>query len=211
MEKRGISKAATLRMPLYLRYLQWAFAQGERYVSSEKLAQSILVSAVLVRKDLARVTSTSGTPRLGFEVQQLMKDIEKFLGYDNLSDVIIVGVGGLGKAFLSYEGFKNNGLNIVAAFDIDPKITGKKIAGKTVYDMSDLERYVNRKHVNLAIITVPKTSAQEVLDRLVKAGIRGVWNFAPTALIAPPDVVVKNEDLSSSLALLSNELANRSI
>ena len=207
MNAQEMSKATIARMPLYLRFLQEENHKGEKYISSAVIAQNIPVSAVLVRKDLAMVSSLPGKPRLGFEVVRLISDIEKFLGYDNLSDAVIVGAGGLGKAFLGYEGFKNNGLNIVAAFDVEPSVVGEKIAGKTVYPLENFERFVREKKVNIGIITVPKAAAQETLDLMARAGIKAVWNFAPATLHIPKGVILKNEDLSASLALLAGELS----
>lgn len=206
-EQQDISKATIGRMPLYLRFLQEENSKGEKYISSALIAQNIPVSAVLVRKDLATVSSHPGKPRLGFEVVRLIADIEKFLGYDNLSDAVIVGAGGLGKAFLGYEGFKNNGLNIIAAFDVDPTVVGEKIAGKTVYPLGDFSDFVREKKINIGIITVPKAVAQETLDMMARAGIKAVWNFAPAPLHTPKGVILKNEDLSASLALLAGELS----
>ena len=207
MNELEISKATIGRMPLYLRFLQEENSRGEKYISSAVIAQNIPVSAVLVRKDLALVSSKPGKPRLGFEVVRLIADIEKFLGYDNLSDAVIVGAGGLGKAFLGYEGFKSNGLNIVAAFDVDPRIVGEEIAGKKVYPMDKFSDFVQHKKINIGIITVPKAAAQETLDTRVRAGIKAVWNFAPAPLRVPKGIILKNEDLSASLALLAGELS----
>ena len=162
-----------------------------------------------MRKDLAIVSSQPGRPRLGFEVVRLIADIEKFLGYDNLSDAVIVGAGGLGKAFLGYEGFKSNGLNIVAAFDVDPAVIGERIAGKEVYALSELPQFVTKGKINIGIVTVPKEAAQGVVDLMVRSGIRAVWNFAPIPLKVPKGIIVKNEDLSASLALLAGELSKR--
>lgn len=211
MGKREISSATIARMPQYLRYLQGALQRGERYVSSAEIAKSIAVSAVLVRKDLSIVSSIEGRPRLGFEIRRLVGDIEKFLGYDNLSDAVVVGAGALGKAFLGYEGFKNNGLNVVAAFDVDPEIVGKSVNGKQIYHVSQLSAFVRSRNIRIGILTVPKGAAQAVLDELVAAGVRGVWNFAATDLTAPKEVVVKTEDLSASLAFLAGEMIRRSI
>ena len=207
MNELEISKATIGRMPLYLRFLQEENSRGEKYISSAVIAQNNPVSAVLVRKDLALVSSKPGKPRLGFEVVRLIADIEKFLGYDNLSDAVIVGAGGLGKAFLGYEGFKSNGLNIVAAFDVDPRIVGEEIAGKKVYPMDKFSDFVQHKKINIGIITVPKAAAQEILDAMVRAGIKAVWNFAPAPLRVPKGIILKNEDLSASLALLAGELS----
>ena len=133
-------------------------------------------------------------------------DIEKFLGYDNLSDAIIVGAGGLGRAFLGYEGFKNNGLNIVAAFDVSKKLIGTSVMGKEILPLSALDDFVAEHKVRIGIITVPKTAAQEVLNKMVGAGIKAIWNFAPAPLRAPKEVVLKTEDLAASLAMLAGKL-----
>ena len=209
MSEKELSGASIARMPVYLRCLQKKLSDGKRFVSSTELASDALVSAVLVRKDLEKVSSLKGKPRIGFDVQRLITDIEKFLGYDNLTDAVIVGAGGLGRAFLSYEGFKQNGLNLVAGFDIDEKIVGTSVAGKPVYPVAELSSFVEREHIRIGIITAPKSAAQEILDSMVAAGIKGVWNFAPVRLFAPKSVVIKNEDLSASFALLVSGLYRR--
>lgn len=205
MEKE-ISKATIARMPLYLRFLQEENSKGETYISSTVIAQSIAVSAVLVRKDLAMVSSEPGRPRLGFSIVRLIADIEKFLGYDSLSDAVIVGAGGLGRAFLGYEGFKSNGLNVVAAFDNNQKLFGEIINGKPVLSMQAFEEFVKGHNVRIGIITVPKQAAQEVLDAMERAGIQAVWNFAPAPLRIPKGMIVKTEDLAASLAILAGKL-----
>ncbi len=205
-DHKDISKATIARMPLYLRFLQEENSKGEEYISSTVLAQNISVSSVLVRKDLALVSSQAGRPRLGFAISRLIVDIEKFLGYDNLSDAVVVGAGGLGRAFLGYEGFKSNGLHVLAAFDIDEKLVGKTVAGKSILHLDDLETFVREREVKIGIITVPKNAAQAVLNRLVDAGVKAVWNFAPTPLRAPQDIVLKTEDLAASLAMLAGQL-----
>lgn len=204
-ETREISKATIARMPLYLHFLQEENSRGAQYISSSVIAQSISVSSVLVRKDLALVSSEAGRPRLGFSVSRLIVDIEKFLGYNDLSDVVIVGAGGLGRAFLGYEGFKNNGLNIVAAFDVDEDLVGTEIAGKQVYHLDELEKFVKEHKIKIGIITVPKHAAQGVLNRMVEAGMGAIWNFAPTPLRAPKNIVLKTEDLAASLAILAGK------
>ena len=205
-EEKSISKATVARMPLYLHFLQEETAKGSKYISSTVIAQNISVSSVLVRKDLALVSSEAGRPRLGFAVNRLIVDIEKFLGYDNLSDVIVVGAGGLGRAFLGYEGFKNNGLNVVAAFDVDKDLIGTSVSGKRILDLEEMETFVKENSIRIAVITVPKHAAQEVLNRLIDAGIEAVWNFAPAPLRAPKNIVLKTEDLAASLAMLAGKL-----
>ena len=208
LDGKGISKATLSRMPLYLHFLQEENSKGAQYISSTVIAQSISVSAVLVRKDLALVSSEAGRPRLGFAVSRLIVDIEKFLGYDNHSDAIIVGAGGLGRAFLGYEGFKHNGLNVVAAFDVDEKLIGNKVAGKEILPLHALGEFVKAKKIRIGIITVPKTAAQDVLNQMADAGIKAVWNFAPTPLRVPQGIILKTEDLAASLAILAGKLYN---
>ncbi len=205
-EKKEISKATISRLPLYLRFLQEEREKGASYISSSVIAQSISVSSVLVRKDLEVVSSEAGKPRKGFGIACLIADIEKFLGYDNCSDVVVVGAGGLGKAFLGYEGFKNNGLSIIAAFDKDQSLVGTTVSDKPVYSMDDFEGFVRKNKVRIGIIAVPKDAAQETLDRMVAAEIKAVWNFAPATLSAPKEIVLKTEDLAANLAILSGRL-----
>ena len=171
-EKKEISKATFGRLPLYLRFLQEEMDKGKSYISSSVIAHNISVSSVLVRKDLEVVSSTTGIPRRGFGVARLIADIEKFLGYDNRSDVVVVGAGGLGKAFLGYEGFKNNGLSIVAAFDVDERLIGSTVAGKPVYSMNDFEEFVSSRKIRIGIIAAPKNAAQEILDKWWRQGLK---------------------------------------
>ncbi len=201
-----ISKATLARMPLYLHFLQEEDSKGAQYISSTVIAQNISVSSVLVRKDLALVSSEPGRPRLGFSISRLIVDIEKFLGYDNLSNAIIVGAGGLGRAFLCYEGFKSNGLNIVAAFDVSEKLIGTQVAGKEILPLSALKDFVAEHKIKIGVITVPKVAAQDVLNRMVEAGIRAIWNFAPAPLRVPKEIILKTEDLAASLAMLAGKL-----
>ena len=206
IEKKNVSKATIERLPLYLRFLQEESGRGTEYISSSVMAKAIAVSSVLVRKDLEAVSSEAGRPRLGFRIARLIADIEKFLGYDNLSDVVLVGAGGLGKAFLGYEGFKSNGLNVVAAFDCNLQLVGKEVAGKKILHLDDFDEFVKERKIRIGIIAVPARAAQEILDKMVGAGIKAIWNFAPAPLRAPKDVVLKTEDLAASLAMLAGKI-----
>ena len=206
---KEISKAAVARMPLYLHLLQEENSKGTKFVSSTAIAQSIAVSSVLVRKDLELVSSEPGRPKIGFAVSRLIVDIEKFLGDDTVSSAVVVGAGGLGRAFLGYEGFKQNGLNVLAAFDVDKKLIGKTVAGKNILPMTALDEYIKENKVKIGIITVPKHAAQKVADKMVEAGVQAVWNFAPVPLRVPKDIVLKTEDLAASLAILAGKLYRR--
>lgn len=203
-----ITKALLTRLPLYYCYLRDRIGE-EEYISSASLATSLNLNPVQVRKDLAAVSRSAGTPRLGFSAHTLLEDLQEFLGYDNENEVFLVGVGGLGRTLLAYEGFTQYGLRIVAGFDVDENLVGLKINGKTIFPMSKLHDLVKRLNVKIGIIAVPKEYAQEVCNTLIKAGILAIWNFAPTHLDVPEHIVVKNENLAASLANLTKQITDK--
>lgn len=203
-----MSRATESRMPAYLRYLKGEAGKGVGYVSSAAIAKDMGISAVGVRKDLALVASAPGKPRLGFEVKELIADIERFLGFHRYTSVIVVGAGGLGRAMLAYEGFENYGINVVAAFDIAPSKIGA-VKGKPVYPMERLAEVVKQEHITTAILTVPKETAQSACDSIVQAGIKAIMNFAPVYLNVPDGVYIKYEDLAASLSTLSSVLLSK--
>ena len=206
-ELTNISKATIGRMPSYLRFLKERELAWERTISSTAIAEGLSLNAVQVRKDLAVISSVAGKPKLGFEIADLIAGINRFLGYDNVTDAVLVGAGGLGRALVGYGGFKNYGLNIVAAFDTSPKLIGKSFGGVQVFDAAETSRLVRRLNVLIGIIAVPKEAAQQVADELVEGGVRAIWNFAPANLVLPQGIAVKNEDMAASLAILSKRLA----
>jgi AT-rich DNA-binding protein len=185
MEKPKISRAALERLPAYLRCLTELRKDGIKSVSSTVISEKLGFHPVQVRKDLSLATGVEGRPRTGFAVSELIASLEHYLGYDNRSDAVLIGAGKLGRALMSYEGFSNYGLNIVAAFDISPKVIGTTVSGKRILDFMKLETRVKNTGVRMGIIAVPKTSAQEVADKLIAAGVKGIWNFAPINLSVP--------------------------
>jgi len=205
---KEISIQALQRLPLYLQYLKALPADRDIYISAKVLSSALGFGEIQVRKDLAAV-SDGGKPKVGYCAAELIKDIENFLGYDNVNDAVLVGAGKLGKALLSYEGFKAYGLNIVAAFDSDPGKCGIDESGKQIFHISKMENLCERMKIEIGIITVPAASAQEVCDILVKSGIRAVWNFAPAHLSVPAGVLLKNENMAASLAVLSKHLSEK--
>ena len=206
IDNKDISKATLNRLPSYLKYLYQLDKLNVATVSSTTIANGLNLNPVQVRKDIALVSSVAGKPKMGYVTKEIIADLESFLGYNNTHDAILVGVGGLEKAFLGYGGFENYGLNIVAAFDNNEKLVNTRINGKPVYDVSRLQSIVARFNIKIGIITVPSYAAQEVADRMVAAGIKAIWNFASVHLNIPSDVALKNEDLASSLALLSLQI-----
>lgn len=204
-----ISKATLNRLPSYLKYLYQLDKLNVATVSSTTIANGLNLNPVQVRKDIAFVSTVAGKPKTGYVTKEIIADLESFLGYNNTHDAILVGVGGLGRAFLGYSGFGNYGLNIAMAFDTNEKIINTKINGKQVYDISKLQSMVERLKIQIGIITVPSYAAQDVADKMVAAGIKAIWNFASVHLNIPADVALKNEDLASSLALLSLQINNK--
>ncbi len=208
-ENTLMSKATLNRLPSYLRYLYQLDKLNVVTVSSTTIANGLNLNPVQVRKDIALVSSVAGKPKTGYVTKELIADLESYLGYNNTHDAILVGVGGLGRAFLGYGGFSKYGLNIVAAFDSNDSIINTKINGKPVYDVGQMQKIVERLNIRIGIITVPSHAAQDIADKMVAAGIKAIWNFASVHLALPADVAFKNEDLAASLALLSMRLSSK--
>lgn len=200
MERKEISKAVLKRLPGYLSYLKGLDMQN---ISATYIASALNMGEVQVRKDLAAV-SDGGRPKVGYDRVALMEDISKFLGYDNTTDAILIGAGKLGQALLGYSGFEEYGLNILAAFDAAPMAS--EAEGKPILPMTELESFCKTHNVLMGIITVPAVAAQQVCDQLIDSGIKAVWNFAPTHLEVPTNILVQNENMATSLAVLSMHL-----
>ena len=204
METKKISKSVLKRLPGYLAYLKSMPENSPAHISATALAGALGMGEVQVRKDLAMV-SDGGRPKIGYLREALIEDIEQFLGYDNTTDAVLIGAGKLGQALMAYNGFDEYGLNIMAAFDRNPKIE-KTDEGKPVYPMTKLEQYCRSHKILMGIITVPSDGAQEVADLLIAGGIKAIWNFAPTHLDVPDNILVQNENMATSLAVLSVHL-----
>ena len=205
-----VMKSTLSRLPLYYGYIDRLQAVGVETVSSAMLAQHLNLNPVLVRKDLAQVSSVAGHPRTGFEVNQLLDDIGNYMGYNKMDEAILVGVGSMGRILLTNSKFEKFGLNIVVGFDKDPYLCGIQLEGKHILPMEKMESLVQRMGIRIGIITVPDDQAQEVCDQMVRCGIKAIWNFAFVPLKVPEDVLVKNENLPSSLAVLAHKLAMKS-
>ena len=203
-----ISKKTLSRLPLYLGYLKEQKRFGQKTISATMIADGLGLNQVQVRKDLAQI-SCGGKPRIGYMIDELETDIERFLGYNNVNSAVIVGAGNLGKALMSYVGFKQYGLDIAAAFDADGALTNSEFNGIPISPVEKLPDIAKRLKIHIGIITVPAPHAQKVCDMLVDAGVLAVWNFAPTVLKVPEGILVQNENMASSLALLCNHLSQR--
>ncbi len=207
MEKKHLTKNQLRRLPSYLHLLKNLSGSGMKDVSCQTIASCLDLNKEQVRKDIALISSINGVPNKGRDINLLIKDIETILGYDDTHNAFIVGVGSLGKAFLHYKGFENYGLKIVCAFDNNPDIVGKNINDKPVYNVSEINKELLEKlNAKIGVISVPAEAAQEVADKMVSAGVEAIWNFAPTKLLLPKDIIVSNMDLATSLAVLSHQL-----
>ncbi len=208
MENEKVKSAplpSVRRLPLYLGFLKQLQANGRNIVSCTHLAEAFGFESVQIRKDLA-ITGIVGRPKVGYEVSNLIESIEGFLGWNNMSQAFLIGAGSLGSAYLGYERFKEYGVEILAAFDIDPQKIGTTIHGKDVFSLDKFSDLVQRLHVHIAILTVPALAAQDVADLVVGTGIKGILNFSPAKLDVPDDVMVEDVNLAASLAALSSRL-----
>lgn len=202
---KSIPLPAIRRYPSYLRRLKAYEKGGTEWVSATTLAKDLSLSSILVRKDLA-LTGLEGRPKYGFAIKPLISAIEDCLGWNNATDAVLIGAGNLGTALMGYSGFAQYGLTIVAVFDSDESKADTKVQGVPVLPMEKLEDYINRTRIPMAVLTVPAESAQRTAEKLEKAGIRGIWNFAPVKLKLSEQVIIQRVDLASSFAELSSRL-----
>jgi len=193
------------RLSSYNILLRNMLDSGSAFVSCTKIGETLRIEPTTVRKDLA-YTGIIGKPKVGYEIAALVDAIEHFMGWKNVTEAFLVGVGSLGTALLGYQKFDRYGMKIVAAFDSDPAKVGQVVHGHEVFDISRLPDLAQRLHTLVGIITTPPEAAQSVADILVVSGLRAIWNLAPASLSVPEGIIVQNEELFSSLAILSSKL-----
>ena len=203
----AVSRQTISRLPVYLGYLR-SLEGSMLTISAKAIAEALSLKDVQVRKDLAAVSS-SGKPKIGYVTADLISELENFLGYNSPSDALLAGAGKLGRALMSYQGFNAYGLNIVAAFDTDPNLINTQEAGKSILPLSQMKQFCEERRVRIGIITVPAACAQEVCEMMLESGILAIWNFAPVRLNVPDTILVQNENMASSLALLRSHLGER--
>ena len=203
-----ISQQAMHRLPYYLQFLKKLRTEGAKYASAPILAAKFKFTEIQVRKDISSISSVKGKPKTGFEINTLIADMEETLGYNQKDLAVLVGAGSLGKALMGFKGFGFYGIDIVAAFDSDPSKIGTVISDKPVHSSDDISVWCRENHVPIGIITVPEKFAQIACDQLVGGNIKAIWNFAPTHLSVSSDILVQNENMAASLALLSKHLKN---
>ncbi len=197
---RGISETVIRRMPVYHRYLKELIEDGVERVSSKELSGLTGFSASQIRQDLNNFGGF-GQQGYGYNTKALKDQIDKILGIDKSYKSIVIGAGRLGQAIARYNGFRDSGFNVISLFDIKDDIDD--ISGIKVRKMEDLEKYIRDEGVDVAIITVPREVCEDVAKRVIDAGVRGIWNFAPYDLKGPEGIVVENIRLNDSLLTLS--------
>lgn len=202
MKVPRISQATVSRLPVYVDCLMKFAGEGVAIVSSKQLSQAAGVSAAQLRKDLSYL-GDFGIPGTGYVVNNLLRQMARYIGLTRQWRVAIVGYGDLGSALSRYRGFLDRNFSIVAAFDVDPAKLGRRNGDVEVHSIANLETVIKEKEVELALITTPAHAAQQVADRLVAAGVRAILSFAPVPLVLPDDVVLREVDLATEIRILS--------
>ncbi|MFA7231654.1 MAG: redox-sensing transcriptional repressor Rex [Victivallaceae bacterium] len=206
MNNARIQKLPSIRrLPSYLHRLNEMRFEGCDKVSTTLLAGHMNIEPIVVRKDL-EITGVTGQPGVGYQVDELIAAIKKFLGWDNTSEALLAGAGSLGSALLGYQGFEDYGLKIIAAFDTAADKIGTRIHGCEVFELARLPELSRKFHVCMGILCVPPASAQAVADLMIEGGIRAIWNFTSVSLQVPEGIVVQREVIASGLAVMSIKL-----
>lgn len=201
-DKVGSIPEPTLRrLPWYLSFVKLLQTEGHRYVSSPRIASGVGVDAALVAKDLSYV-KLQGRTRVGYETTALIEYLEEFLGFTQRHRAFLIGVGSLGSGLLADKGLNQFGLEVRAGFDVAQELIGTEVAGVPVHHIDELASRIQAEEIKIAILTVPILQAQLMTDRLVRAGIKAIWNFTPFRIQAPADVVVQNTSMYAHLALM---------
>lgn len=204
-----IPTPAVRRLSLYLRQLEAFQESGVTTVSSKQLGEALSLSDAQVRKDLAYF-GQFGHPGIGYRVSELVLRVRRILGTDKISSVLLVGVGNLGQALLAFRGFTKRGFEVVAAFDDDPGKIGQQLEGVPairIQPLDEMPETARRMGIRVGMLTVPASVAQEVAECMVKAGVRGILNFAPVRLRLGPEVAISSVDLAVHLEQLSFQVS----
>jgi len=205
IDRNSASIPTIRRLPAYLQVVRQADEDGITVISGTIIADELELEPIQVRKDLA-VTGIIGKPRVGYVVKDLIAALENFLQWNVNNNAVVVGAGHLGTALIGHSEFRKNGLNIIAAFDIDPTKVGKRFHGVSVYSLSDLEGFLKEYPVELVLMTVPHFAAQDIAEDLMRIGVKKIWSFSNVKIKVPDeysDVLIQKEDISSGYAVLS--------
>lgn len=202
MEKSSIPEVVVARLPVYIQKLNQLVREGREIVSSQEMAEHLGVSSAQIRKDLS-FFGGFGKQGTGYNVINLLESLRSILNLNQIWEVVLVGVGHLGQALLSYQGFSRNGFEIIMAFDNDPKIIGKTFAGIKVTDVNEMQNHICPRGVPIAILTVPAGNAQEMADQLIRCGVKAILNYAPVTLKVPEGIRLANIDPVLSLQTIT--------
>ena len=193
MEKTSIPEVVIARLPVYIQKLNQLMREGRENVSSQEMAEFLGVTSAQIRKDLS-LFGGFGKKGTGYNVINLLESLRSILNLNQIWEVVLVGVGKLGQALLSYQGFSRKGFEIVMAFDNDPNVIGQTIAGVKVRDVSEMQNLTCPRNIPIAILTVPAANAQEMADQLIHCGVKAILNYAPVTLKVPEGVKLSNID-----------------
>ena len=207
VDKMKISISTLRRLPVYLNYLK-QLPEEQVNISATAIATALRYGDVQVRKDLGAV-SGAGKPKVGYNRVELIETLERFLGYREVKKAVLVGAGKLGEALMGYGGFRDYGLDIVAAFD--NRNFGEEVSGKMIYNITELKDFCQKENIKIGVITVPHFAAQQVADLMYESEIKAIWNFAPIHLNLPSDILVHDENMAASLALLTKQLEDKEL
>lgn len=207
MEDREISRAVIGRLPRYYRYLGELLDEGVERISSSDLSKKMRVTASQIRQDLNNFGGF-GQQGYGYNVKYLYTEIGKILGLDRTHNIIIIGAGNLGQALANYVGLEKSGFILKGLFDVNPRLEGVTIRGIPIRRMDELKAFIRHNDIEIAVLTIPKSKAEEVAGVLVEGGIQGIWNFAHTDLVLPDNVIVESVHLSDSLLELSYNISS---
>lgn len=199
--QKDIPKATAKRLPIYHRYLRFLQNAGKKRISSTELSDAVKVDSATIRRDFSYFGAL-GKRGYGYDVDYLLDFFSKTLNQDRLTSVALVGVGQLGGALLNYNFRKNNNVRIGAGFDVNPDLVGTIHSGVPVYHMDELEKQIEAQAIEIVILTVPLKVANDIVDRLIKSGIKGILNFTPLRFEVPKTVRVQNVDLTNELQTL---------
>ncbi len=209
MKKENISDAVIRRLPRYYRQLTDLCNRGVVRISSHSLGQEMNITASQIRQDFS-CFGEFGQQGYGYNVEELRAEIGHILGVDNNHHLVMIGVGNLGHALLQNFPFSHTGFTVDAAFDVSPTVIGTSVNGVPIYSMNDLDSFIREHSVDVVVLTIPQSVAQDTANRLIDLGVRGFWNFTNVELTSPsPDVKFENIHFADSLLTLSYRIANR--
>lgn len=202
---KGVPEPTLRRLPTYLFLLKQLRNQGVMNISAPMVGKRLKYDSTQVVKDLA-YTGVSGKPRVGYNIFEVIQALEDFLGFNRPNDAFLIGTGKLGSALMAYQGVRDLGVKVIAGFDTDPSKIGTQIENVFVLPMNKLEDMVARLHISIAILCVPEEYAQSVCDKLIRYGIKAIWNLTPVYLEAPDNIIIQNTSMYSNVAVMLNKL-----